>query len=139
MKRFLITLCLSVVCVNFGFASDFSLDENPKLSSLKRRATYCFEQGKREQERLVRIEILNLQQNFENLCLAVHLCMVDEKFETAQRLLRDSRFYVAPPEVKVLRDYLQDQKVKYEQRVCHHPRQSLRASLLRILSIFKNS
>lgn len=116
MKKILTILCLSVVCVNLGFASDLSSDEQTKLTNLKLRATHFFEQGKREQERLARIEILKIQQNFENLRLAVQLCIVGEKFTAGESLLDDYCPDITICEAKNLRDYLQDAKIKFEQR-----------------------
>ncbi|AIL13617.1 hypothetical protein IM40_09205 [Candidatus Paracaedimonas acanthamoebae] len=147
MKKILTILCLSVGCVHLGFASDLSSDEQTKLTRLQLRATHCFEVGRYEQERLDRIAILKLQPNFENLRLAVQLCMTREKFKEGEDLLRDYYSCISNSEAKILRDYMQDEKIRSEERLFNrHIQRPLnnriqrpRTFLSRVLSIFKYS
>lgn len=113
MKKNLTVLCLFAVFSSFSFASDLSSDDDPLLSS---RATAFFEQGDLGQERVTRVEILRRRPTPRSFSLAIHSCVIIEKFDAAEGLLRNYKMYVDPFLAKSLEFYIQDEKIKLEDR-----------------------
>ncbi len=113
MIKFLTFLCFTIYSFSFSFASTLN-DESEKLKRLRLQATDYFEAGELENERLTLIEILVLRQDFETLSLAVQSCIICEKFEAAKYLLETCSHSLKPFQIKNLRDYFQDEKIKLE-------------------------
>jgi len=116
MKK-LIILCLSFVSLQASFASNLLPDDQETLASLKQKATNCFFNGEREQERVVRVEIFKIERSFDTLHLAIRLCAMCEKFNEGNSLLENYGRSFNSEKYNILHNYLQNEEIKHEQRV----------------------